>query len=96
VTAWLRETPDGVAIAVLAAPRAARTELAGSAAGRLRVRIAAPPVEDAANDELVRFLARTLGVPRSAVAVTAGAASRRKTVVVRGVGAAAAQRLLGG
>ena len=93
---WLLAAPDGVSILVAASPRASRTEVAGIAGGRLRVRVAAPPVEGAANEELVRFLARSLGVPRSAVAVTAGAAGRRKTVVIRGVTAAAAQRLLEG
>ncbi len=94
MSAWLRPTAGGVAILVAASPRASRTEVAGIAEGRLRVRVAAPPVEGAANEELVRFLARALGVPRSAVAVTAGAAGRRKTVTVRGVTAAAAQDLL--
>jgi len=94
VSAWVTSVPGGVSILVAASPRASRTEAAGIAAGRLRVRIAAPPVEGAANEELVRFLARLLRVPRSAVTVTAGSAGRRKTVVVRGVGAAAAQGLL--
>ncbi len=91
---WLAPVADGVRILVAATPRASRTEVAGIAEGRLRVRVAAPPVEGAANEELVRFLARALGVPKSAVAVTAGAAGRRKTVTVRGVTAAAAQGLL--
>ena len=95
-TDWLHPAPGGVTIAVAASPRASRTEVAGVADGRLRIRIAAPPVEGAANDELVRFLAKSLGVPRSAVAVTAGAAGRRKTVLVRGIAAAAARSLLPG
>ncbi len=94
-TAWLREVPDGVVILVTASPRASRSEVAGVAEGRLRIRVAAPPVEGAANEELVRFLAKALGVPRSAVAVTAGAVGRRKTVQVRGVAAAAARGLAG-
>ena len=79
-----------------ASPRASRTAVAGIAEGRLRVRLAAPPVEGAANEELVRLLSRSLGVPRSAVAVTAGLSGRRKTVVIRGVTEAAAQSLLEG
>ena len=53
--------------------------------GALRVRIAAPPVEGAANEELVRTLARALGVPTRAVEITSGHASKSK--VVRVVGA---------
>ncbi|MGA2384398.1 MAG: DUF167 domain-containing protein [Gemmatimonadales bacterium] len=93
---WLTPVPGGIRILVSASPRASRTEVAGVAEGRLRVRVAAPPVEGAANQELVRFLAKSLGVPPSAVAVTAGAAGRRKTVLVRGVAPAAAQSLLEG
>jgi uncharacterized protein (TIGR00251 family) len=94
LTGWLRATAGGIRLAVLAAPRASRTEVAGLAEGRLRVRLAAPPAEGEANHELVRFLARTLGVPRSAVAVTAGAGGRRKTVEVHGVVEADARSLL--
>jgi uncharacterized protein len=88
--------PGGVSILVAASPRASRTEVTGIAEGRLRIRVAAPPVEGAANEELVRFLSRSLGVPQSAVSVTAGAGGRRKTVLVRGVPPAAAQSLLEG
>ena len=49
-------------------PRASRSEISGEHDGSLRIRIAAPPVDGAANEELVRLLARKLGVPRSAVA----------------------------
>jgi uncharacterized protein YggU (UPF0235/DUF167 family) len=56
--------------------------------------VAAPPVDGAANDALSRLLADRLGVPRSAVLVTAGAAGRSKIVQVTGLTPqAAAQRL---
>lgn len=51
----------------------------------LRVRVAAPPIEGAANQALLRFLADELGVARRAVRLVAGAAGRRKLVVVEGV-----------
>jgi len=96
VTPWLRPDARGVRVAVAVTPRASRTELAGVADGRLRVRIAAPPVEGAANGELVRFLAKALGVPRAAVAVAAGATGRRKTLLVQGIAVDAARQRLGG
>ena len=52
--------------------------------GALRVRVAAPPVEGAANVELVRLLARALGVPSRAVEITSGHASKTKLVRVAG------------
>ena len=95
-TDWLQAAPEGVTLLVAAAPRASRTEIAGVTDGRLRIRVAAPPVGGAANAELVRFLARALGVPKGAVAITAGMGGRRKTVLVRGVAVAAARGLLPG
>jgi uncharacterized protein (TIGR00251 family) len=67
-------------------PRASRTEVAGIMEGALRVRLQAPPVEGAANDALVDFLADCLGVPRRAVRIVAGTSSRLKTVEVEGIG----------
>ena len=58
------------------------------------MRIAAPPVDGAANDELVRFLADRLGVTRAAVAIARGRTGRRKTVTISGVTTEAALRTL--
>ena len=66
-------------------PRAKKTEIAGRHGDAIRIRLAAPPVDGAANEELVRFLAETLGVPRAAVTITAGLTSRRKRIAVDGV-----------
>ncbi len=87
--------PDGVAIRVHVQPRASRTEVAGLHGDAVKVRLAAPPVDGAANDCLVRLLAELFGVPRSAVAVTAGHTARRKVVAVRGVTCSAARQALG-
>lgn len=66
-------------------PRARVTVVAGRHGDALKIRLAAPPVDGAANDELIRFLAERLSVPRSAVTITAGHTSRRKTVKVTGI-----------
>ena len=65
-------------------PGAKRTEVAGTHGDRLRIRLAAPPVDGAANDELVRFLAEAFGVPRRNVTIVTGATARRKRVRVLG------------
>ena len=78
-------------------PRAKATEVAGRHGDAVRIRLAAPPVDGAANAELVRFLAERFGVPRSAVTIVRGATARRKTVAILGVTAEGAGRvLLGG
>ena len=83
----LAASPDGVTIPVRVAPRAGRTALDGVVEGALRVRLAAPPVEGAANRALVEFLAALLGVPKRDVAVVRGERGRQKLVQVRGLDA---------
>jgi uncharacterized protein len=79
------EKDRGVIFRVRVVPRASRSEIVGEHDGALRVRIAAPPVEGAANEELIRLLARELGVSRSAVEITAGHSGKLKTVRVTGL-----------
>lgn len=75
-------------------PRAARTEIQGPHGDAIKLRVAAPPVDGAANAEIERFLAERLGVPRRAVKLARGAAGRRKLVEVEGLTTAEAVRLL--
>jgi uncharacterized protein (TIGR00251 family) len=86
---WLREAPGGVVLEVLVQPRASRTRVVGVHDGRLKVQLAAPPVDGEANAALVEFLADALGARRSDVAIERGDTGRRKTVRVAGVTAAA-------
>lgn len=65
-------------------PRASRSEIVGEYNGALRVRIAAAPVDGAANIELIRLLAMKLNLPRSAVEITSGHTSKLKRVSVNG------------
>ena len=74
-------------------PRASRSEVAGLHGDALKVRLAAPPVDGAANEALVRLLAELLDVPRRAVRIEGGHASRSKLVEVEGVGAGDVRRL---
>jgi len=78
-------TGDGVRFEVHAKPRAKKSALVGVFGAALDVAIAAPPIDGAANDELVRFLAKALGVARSDVEVVRGQSSRAKLVGVRGL-----------
>ena len=81
----LERTSDGIRLRLRVQPRASRTEVAGPHGDALRIRLSAPPVDGAANAELVRYVAELLEVARSAVVITAGHAGRRKTIEVRGV-----------
>jgi uncharacterized protein (TIGR00251 family) len=91
----IEATPSGVRIRLRVQPRAARTEVVGEHGDALRVRLTAAPVEGAANEALVRFLAKRLGVARSMVHLVAGQTARIKVVKVEGISAQEARvRLL--
>jgi hypothetical protein len=80
----IRQTAAGVELDVRVIPRARRTETAGLRNGALLVRLAAPPVDGAANTALVAFLASTLGVPSRAVQLLSGERGRQKRVLIAG------------
>ena len=74
-----------VRIAVYVQPRATKTELAGMHAGLPKIRLAAPPVDGAANAALVEFIARRLKIAKNRVRVVAGLTGRRKWVEIEDV-----------
>lgn len=76
--------PD-VVIDVRVIPRAKRNEISGERDGAIVVRLAAPPVEGAANDVLVSYLAESLDVPRRQVRIVSGERSRHKRVAIAGI-----------
>ncbi len=76
---------ERVRIRVRVQPRASRTALVGEHGDAWKVRVAAPPVEGAANRELIRFLAKRLGVPPSRLRVASGERSRTKVMEIEGV-----------
>ena len=76
---------DGAVIELAVQPRASRNERAGVHDGALRLRIAAPPVDGAANAAILAFLAKQLGVSKSKLEIVSGQSGRRKRVLVRGL-----------
>ena len=94
--AWLTAGPGGAGatLELLVQPRASRTRVVGEHDGRLKVQLAAPPVDGEANAALVEFLAGALGVRKADVVVARGETGRRKTVRVAGVTAAAVEAAL--
>ncbi|HEY6809124.1 MAG TPA: DUF167 domain-containing protein [Gemmatimonadales bacterium] len=73
------------AVTVHVVPRGRVTACGGAYGDAVKIRVAAPPVDGAANAELVRFVAERMGVARTAVAIVSGAGARRKVVRVQGV-----------
>lgn len=85
MSAWCTGTKTGVSLSILVVPRASRTEVQGEHGDALKIRLAAPPVDGAANEELIHFIAREVGVRRDAVTLTSGATSKRKVLAISGV-----------
>lgn len=79
---WWRWRGRDLELLVRVIPRAGRDSVEGARAGRLRVRLAAPPVEGAANERLVRFMASEFGVPQVAVRLLSGHRGRSKRLQV--------------
>jgi len=81
----IADSPDGTIITVHVQPKAARTEYAGVHGDALKFRVAAPPLDGAANDALCAYLAERFGLAKASVTVQAGHAARRKRILLRGV-----------
>ena len=79
---WCSAIPAGVRLAVQITPNAKKTEVVGVLDAALKLKLQAQPIEGKANEALVKFLAKALGVPRSAVAITHGLTNKRKLVEV--------------
>ena len=92
----ITEVEGGVTFAVRVVPRASKNQIVGVHGDALKVRLTAPPVEGRANEALIAFLAKRLGVRKRQVEIVTGAASRRKMIRVSGLLAhEVGERLLG-
>lgn len=81
-----RQEGDEVIFEVKLVPRASREEILGwDDGGRLRIRVASPPVDGAANEALLSFVAKTFRHPSRDVRLVRGQTSRSKTLALRGV-----------
>ena len=92
--AWLREDGNGVLLFVHLQPSARKTAMCGEYGSRLKIMVAAPPLEGRANEALVAWLAEQLGLPRRLVRVTSGLRSRDKTLRADGIRTEQVLRLL--
>jgi uncharacterized protein (TIGR00251 family) len=87
------EADGSITFRVRVAPRASKSAVVGEHDGALKTRIAAPPVDGAANEELTRFLAKEFDVPARSVEIVSGHTSKTKLVRVRGAKTADLLRL---
>jgi uncharacterized protein len=81
----VQDGQNGVVLTVHVQPKASRTEYVGIHGNALKIRVSAPPSDGAANDELIRFLADCCAVPPRSISIHAGAKSRAKRVLIKGI-----------
>ena len=81
----ISETSGGILIPVQVAPRASKSQVVGPFGGALKVRLAAPPVDGAANSELIATLSRFFKVSKSSISIVRGHASKRKMIKITSV-----------
>jgi uncharacterized protein len=85
------EKNEAVTFRVRAQPRAAKTEIVGEYGGAVKLRIAAPPVDGKANDEMIRFFSKLFMIPNRSVEIVSGDSSRDKIVRLHNISLARVQ-----
>ena len=93
---WFRQAANGgITLTLHIQPGAKKTQFAGLHGDALKIRLAAPPVDGKANEALIKFIADTLGLAKSAVHLKSGQTSRRKVLEVLGASATTIAKLAG-
>lgn len=82
---WIRETTKGVLLPVRAVPRASKNEIQGIYNDAVKIRLTTPPVDGKANAALIKFLSKTLGVPRAHITLSNGDTGRNKIFLITGI-----------
>lgn len=85
---------SSVTLSIRIQPRSSKNEIVTMESGALKIRLTAPPVDGAANEALVKFLAQTLSIPKSHVEIVSGHTSREKIVRISGMSGAEVKRVL--
>ncbi|MFA5183262.1 MAG: DUF167 domain-containing protein [Syntrophales bacterium] len=91
----IKEIPDGVLLKLKVLPRSSRCEIIGCHGDALKIKVTAPPLEGRANEEIIEFLAETLGIKKGQLAIVAGHKSQHKTVAITGCNGRELERLAG-
>ena len=90
----IRDTPSGVELDVRVIPRARKTSLDGVRDDALLMRVAAAPLDGAANDTIIEYFANVLRLPRRAVRVVSGQRARKKRIAIEGLSADRVRELI--
>ncbi len=78
----IKETPQGLAFKVFVQPRSSKNQIVGRHGDALKIKLTAPPVEGAANTMCIKYLAKCLNIPKSAIEIVTGHTARTKGILV--------------
>ena len=81
---WFKENKNNLKLNIYVVPRSSKSEIVGIYNDSLKIKLKSPPVDGAANEELIRFLAEKLEVPKSRIEIISGHKQRKKVVSVAG------------
>ena len=84
VTSWYKEGKNNLTLNIYVIPRSSKSEVVGIYNDCLKIKLKSPPVDNAANEELVRFLSKKLQVPKSSIEIILGHKQKKKVVYVKG------------
>ncbi|MCF8067191.1 MAG: DUF167 domain-containing protein [Desulfobacterales bacterium] len=79
----IQEKPEGISIKVFVQPKSSQNKIVGIHGDALKVKLTAPPVEGAANNMCVKFLAKIFNIPKSSVEIVSGRTGRTKQILFR-------------
>jgi uncharacterized protein (TIGR00251 family) len=89
-----KEQDNSVVFEVRVIPRSSRTEIVGEYNGALKVKLTSPPVEGAANEELIKILSKGLGIAKADIEIVSGQTSKTKRIRISGADAAKINAIL--
>ncbi len=91
----MKEQEGGLRLELIVSPRASRSQIKGLHDGRLKVQLAAAPVDGEANEELIDFLAETFNLPKKSISLIQGHTSKRKSLYLASARLSDLQQILG-
>lgn len=80
---WFKQDRSNVLLNIYVVPRSSKTETVGEYDGYLKIKLKSPPVDNAANEELIRFLADKLKVSKKSIKILRGLSQKRKTLCIK-------------
>jgi len=80
---FIQENSDGIILKVFVQPRSSKNTIAGQHGDALKIKLTAPPVDDAANRMCIQYLSKWLKIPKSSIEILSGHASRTKRLLLR-------------